>query len=59
MEYITEFFYPFKNELVYSWIHRLSNANGISFRIFMETYMEKSMIFEGDFNYDYFLLGTL
>lgn len=52
MEYITEFFYPFKNELVYSWIHRLSNANGISFRIFMETYMEKSMIFEGDFNYD-------
>lgn len=52
MGHINTFFKPYSNELVYSWIHRLAKANGLSFRNFMINYMGKNMIFHGDFEYD-------
>ena len=40
------------DELLYSWINRLAEANSVHFKLFMNEYMEMNAIYIGDLYYD-------
>lgn len=52
MSYIPIVTEPYPDEMLYSWIHRLSKANGLSISVFGRRYLNLQGIFAGELPYD-------
>lgn len=52
MSYIPIVKEPYPDEMLYSWIHRLSKANGLSISVFGRQYLNQQGIFSGELPYD-------
>lgn len=52
MSYIPIMTEPYPDELLYSWIHRLSKINGLSISMFAKQYLNQRGIFSGELLYD-------